>query len=92
MSNTKDINPNLLFINKKSLNSFLHKQIKKAFPNIKEEIISTNTKISNPSYNLISIDPKKRGLQKRQFLGLLHRDSLWKLDPNGRSTDFCHLI
>lgn len=88
MSNTKNINPNLLFVNKKSLNSFLHKQIKKAFPNIKEEIISTNTKISNPSYNLISIDPKKRGLQKRQFLGLLHRDSLWKLDPNGRSTDF----
>lgn len=26
--------------------------------------------------------------KKRQFLGLLHRESVWNLDPNGRSTDF----
>ena len=82
------INPTTLFVNKKSLNSFLYTQIKNAFPNIKEEIISTNTRVENPKYNLISIDPKKRGLQKRQFLGLLHRESVWNLDPNGRSTDF----
>lgn len=82
------INPEKLFVNKKSVGSFLHKQIKKAHPNIEEEIISTNTRLDNEKYNLISIDPKKRGLQKRKFLGLLHRNSLWKLDPNGRSTDF----
>lgn len=31
---------------------------------------------------------KKEVCKKIKFLGLLHRDSLWKLDPNGRSTDF----
>jgi DNA repair photolyase len=82
------INPEKLFVNKKSVGTFLHKQIKKAHPNIEEEVITTNTRLGNEKYNLISIDPKKRGLQKRKFLGLLHRDSLWKLDPNGRSTDF----
>ena len=27
-------------------------------------------------------------MQKKDFLGVYHRDSIWKLDPNGRSTDF----
>lgn len=59
-----------------------------AHPNAQVEIISTNTRIENPEYGLIDISPKSRGRQKRQFLGLLHRNSQWKLDPNGRSTDF----
>lgn len=62
------INPEKLFVNKKSVGTFLHKQIKKAHPNIEEEVITTNTRLGNEKYNLISIDPKKRGLQKNKVL------------------------
>lgn len=82
------INPTTLFIHKASKETSLYKNMKKAFPNAVEEVISTNTRLDNPKYNLISIDPKKRGLQKRQFVGLMHRNAQWNLDPNGRSTDF----
>ena len=82
------LNPNTIFVHKSSINTSLFKNIKLAHPTAKVEIISTNTRISDPDYNLISIDPKKRGLQKRQYIGLLNRNSQWKLDPNGRSTDF----
>lgn len=82
------LDPKTIFVNKNSTNSKLYKNMKLAFPNAISEVISTNTKISKPEYNLISIDPKQRGLQKRQFVALMHRNAQWKLDPNGRSTDF----
>lgn len=41
------INPEKLFVNKKSVGTFLHKQIKKAHPNIEEEVITTNTRLGN---------------------------------------------
>lgn len=63
------INPTTLFVHKKSVDSFLYKQIKKAHPNAIEEIITTNTRLEKPEYDLISIDPKKRGLQKKTILG-----------------------
>lgn len=83
-----DSSTSTLFVNKKSVNSFLHQQMKKASPEAKEVLIATNTSLSNPDYNLISISPKQRGWQKSRFAGLLHRNAKWKLDPNGRSTDF----
>ena len=82
------LNPEKLFVNKSSTKSFLFDQMQNAFPEAKVEIISTNTRLDKPEYGLIDINPKNRGKQKRQFIGLLHRNSKWKLDPNGRSTDF----
>lgn len=82
------INPKTIIVNKKSKDSFLFLQMKKAFPNAQIKEISTNTMVEKPDYGLISINPKDRGLQKRDFIGCLHRNAKWKLDPNGRSTDF----
>ena len=82
------IHPTDIFVNQKSIDSYLFQKIKKAHPTAKIIPISTNTKISDPTYGLISLDPKKRGLQKRKYLGVWHRNSKWNLDPNGRSTDF----
>lgn len=82
------LSPNKIFAHKSSTNSFLFKQMRQAFPTAKLEVIATNTRLENPDYGLIDINPKNRGLQKRQYIGMLHRNSQWKLDPNGRSTDF----
>ena len=83
-----NINPSTIFVNHNSKSSFLFLNMKKAFPNAAIKEISTNTRISKEDYNLISINPKDRGLQKRQYIALLHRNANWSLDPNGRSTDF----
>lgn len=83
-----NFNPSKIFAHKSSLDSFLFSQMRKAFPEAKVEVIPTNTRLENPEYGLIDISPKSRGRQKRQYLGMLHRNAKWKLDPNGRSTDF----
>lgn len=82
------LNPSKLFVHKSCTNSFLFEQMRQAFPAATVEVISTNTRIANPEYGLIDISPKMRGKQKRDYVGLLHRASQWRLDPNGRSTDF----
>jgi DNA repair photolyase len=82
------LNPSKLFAHRASQNTFLFQQMRQAFPDAAIEYIATNTRLENPEYGLINIDPKNRGKQKRQFVGMLHRSSQWKLDPNGRSTDF----
>ena len=82
------LTPNKIFAHKSSIKSFLFEQMRAAHPSAKVEIIATNTRLENPEYGLIDINPKSRGLQKRQFIGILHRNAQWKLDPNGRSTDF----
>jgi len=82
------LNPDNIFVHKNSVGSSLFQHMKKAFPSSKTTIITTNTRLDNQDYGLISIGPKKRGLQKRNNIGLLHRNAKWKLDPNGRSTDF----
>jgi hypothetical protein len=83
-----ELNPSKIFVHKSSINNFLFGQMRQAFPNAEIEIISTNTRLEKQQYGLIDISPKKRGKQKRQYVGMLHRASQWKLDPNGRSTDF----
>jgi DNA repair photolyase len=83
-----ELNPSKIFVHKSSTKTFLFQQMQRAFPNAEVETISTNTRLEKPEYGLIDISPKKRGKQKRQYVGLLHRASQWKLDPNGRSTDF----
>lgn len=82
------LNPSKIFVHKASASTFLFKQMTSAFPEAKVETIATNTRLENPDYGLIDIDPKSRGKQKRSYIGMLHRASQWKLDPNGRSTDF----
>lgn len=82
------LDPSTIYAHKSSMSTGLFSNMRQAFPSATVIPIATNTRIENPSYDLISIDPKKRGLQKRQFVGMLHRNAQWKLDPNGRSTDF----
>lgn len=82
------LNPDNIFVHKSSVQSSLFKNMKKAFPNSTTTVISTNTRLDNQDYGLISISPKNRGLQKRNYIGMLHRMAKWRLDPNGRSTDF----
>lgn len=83
-----ELNPSKLFVHKNSVKSFLFEQMQQAFPNAEIATIATNTRLEKPEYGLIDISPKKRGKQKKQYVGMLHRASQWKLDPNGRSTDF----
>lgn len=82
------LNPSKLFVHKNSVNSFLFTQMCKAFPSAEVVAIATNTRLEKPEYGLIDVSPKRRGKQKKQYVGMLHRASQWKLDPNGRSTDF----
>ncbi len=77
-----------LFIHKDCLNSELADHLRTANPDHKVIPITSNSKITNPDYNLISLNPKDRFLQKKKFLGLLKREAKWNIDPNGRSTDF----
>ena len=77
-----------LFIHKDCQNSDLAAHLKAANPEHKVKSITSNTQIINPEYNLISINPKDRFLQKKRFIGLLKREAKWNVDPNGRSTDF----
>lgn len=77
-----------LFIHKDCLNSDLAFYLKNSNPEHKIVTISKNTQVTNPEYNLISINPKNRFLQKKRFLALLKREAKWNVDCNGRSTDF----
>lgn len=77
-----------LFIHKDCINSELANHLKLSNPTHKIRSITSNTNITNPNYNLISINPKDRFLQKKRFIGLLKREAKWNVDPNGRSTDF----
>lgn len=82
--------PNIkkILVNKKSLDSEIFSHVKKSHPTAEIFEISTNTKATDPKYNLISLSWKDRQKQKRNLLGVLHRESKWNVDCNGRSTDF----
>lgn len=79
---------NTLFLHKDCVNSPLAQNLKIANPNSQVVLIKKNTELTNPNYNLISLHPKDRFLQKKRFVGLLKREAKWSLDCNGRSTDF----
>jgi len=59
-----------------------------ANPDSDVKFISTNTKATDPKHNLISLSWKDRATQKRNMYAVLHRNSNWSVDYNGRSTDF----
>lgn len=50
--------------------------------------VTTNTKVTDPKHNLVSLSWKDRAKQKREVVSILHRESQWNVDCNGRSTDF----
>lgn len=77
-----------IFTNKKSKTSEIYKHISKAYPDAKSFDISTNTMATDENYKLISLSWKDRAKQKKHYAAVLHRNSKWNLDPNGRSTDF----
>ena len=79
---------NTLFLHKDCSNSPLAQNLKIANPTSKVILISKNTQVTNPDYNLISLNPKDRFLQKKRYIALLKREAKWGLDCNGRSTDF----
>ncbi len=77
-----------IFVNKKSIDSNIFYHAKNTFPQAQFVNITTNSKVLNEDHGLISMSWKHRSKQKNHFLAILHRESQWKLDPNGRSTDF----
>jgi spore photoproduct lyase len=77
-----------LFIHKDCTNSPLAQNLKIANPTSKIVTITKNTQVTNPDYNLISLNPKDRFPQKKKYIALLKREAKWGLDCNGRSTDF----
>lgn len=79
---------NTLFLHKDCTNSPLAYNLKAANPSSKIITISKNTQVTNPDYNLISLNPKDRFPQKKKYIALLKREAKWGLDCNGRSTDF----
>lgn len=81
--------PKTFYFHKNTKNSVLYNHIIKANPQLKDVIeISTNTRVTDPKYNLISHDPKDYYIEKSTKIALLDRNCEWGLDPNGRSTDF----
>lgn len=79
---------NTLFIHKDCISSPLANNLKLANPDSKVCFISKNTEVIKSDYNLISLNPKDRFLQKKRFIALLKREAKWNIDCNGRSTDF----
>lgn len=77
-----------VYVNKKSISSAISLNVKKANPKAKFIEISTNTKVTKEDHGLISLSWKDRAKQKKHIISILHRNAEWKLDPNGRSTDF----
>jgi hypothetical protein len=77
-----------LFIHKDCINSPLADNLKKSNPEHKVVTITSNTQVTKENYNLISLNPKDRFLQKKRFIALLKREAKWGVDYNGRSTDF----
>jgi len=79
---------NKIFVNTSSVNSKIFEYTKIANPNANISEIKTNTRVLDPSYNLISLSWKERASQKKHIISILNRNSSWNVDYNGRSTDF----
>lgn len=79
---------NKIFVNTNSVNSKIFEYTRLANPNASISEIKTNTRVLDPSYNLISLSWKERARQKNHTISILNRNSSWNIDYNGRSTDF----
>lgn len=75
-------------MNSKSIDSNIYTHLRLANPNSIVKEISTNTKATDPKHNLVSLSWKDRAKQKKHVYAVLHRNSKWNVDCNGRSTDF----
>lgn len=77
-----------IFVHEKSLQSPLLEHMRAARPSAEVIQIKHNTHAFNPKYGHVSSLTTDHFREKRHKAALLHREAVWRPDPNGNSTDF----